>query len=126
MAVKIKAVPTLFLAEALVTKVSEEQLAFFCFGILSNPINERYRSLFEGKHNLLDILNHMQGKKEDKLILKVCNGTKEVKNSLAVWREIVTFNLRHYISDPKNPACNVVINVTAKKVEKVDSNLSAF
>ena len=101
------------------------QLSYFIDTVLSNPINYRYRDLYEGK-TLLQLFKEMTVNLKDNDIVKVSNGTKTVQFTVKDWINLITLNLDLYNSDEKSSDCNVWINVSNKTQEKTNVKIETL
>ena len=82
-------------------RVNEFQLAFFVDAVLSNPLNKRYHSLFEGK-TLLQVFTHMVSTVDAGEFITISNGTKTVKLTAQDWKSVISTNLKVYDVNDKS------------------------
>ena len=91
--------------------VNEFQLTFFVNTVLSNPINNRYRSLFEG-HSLLEVFRIMTANLKKTDLVKISNGTKIVELTVQDWEAVIDTNLKVFTEE------TVKVNVSGKTLKK--------
>ena len=107
-------------------KVNLNQLSWFTDVVLSNPINKRYRSLFEGRFTLLQVFNAMTETKKDTDLIKISNGTKQVELTVKDWVSMIKLNLSMYNSNPESEKQNVWIKVDKKNIARLDVQLDTL
>ena len=100
------------------TKINMFQLAWVIDTVLSNPINARYRSLFDGKYNLLKLFKLMTKGLKDDAVVKMSNGTKKVQHTVKDWTNIISMNLSMFNDTPESDDRNVWISVNKKNIDK--------
>ena len=102
------------------------QLYFSVDGILSNPINKRYRELFENRLNLKQLFEKMTVNLKDTDRVRISNGTKTVEFTVKDWINVIDINLKLYNDNPESDDRNVWIKVSGKISAKEDSEVDTL